>query len=86
MTDVDRSSLDRILPATPGSPDWDDVLRRSGARHVGRRRRIVVFAAAILGGLLVRRFGSAVASAFGPWRTRVPPQWRVLLPRRPTGG
>ena len=30
MTDVDRSSLDRILPATPGSPDWDDVLRRSG--------------------------------------------------------
>ena len=48
MTDVDRASLDRILPATPGSPDWDDVLRRSGARHVARRRRIVVFAAAAL--------------------------------------
>jgi hypothetical protein len=48
MTDVDRSSLDRILPATPGSPDWDDVLRRSGARHVGRRRRFVVLAAAVL--------------------------------------
>ena len=32
MTDLDRTSLDRILPATPGSPDWDDVLDRAGAR------------------------------------------------------
>ena len=33
MTDLDRTSLDRILPPTPGSADWEDVLRRSGARH-----------------------------------------------------
>ena len=31
MTDLDRASLDRILPPTPGSADWDDVLRRAGA-------------------------------------------------------
>ena len=32
MTDLDRASLDRILPPTPGSADWDDVLNRAGAR------------------------------------------------------
>jgi hypothetical protein len=45
VTDLDRGSLERLLPATPGSPDWDDVLNRSGAHH--RRRRLVVVLAAV---------------------------------------
>ena len=54
MTHVDRTSLDRILPPTSGPADWDDVLRRSGARHSRRRWPLVALAAAILvGGLLV---------------------------------
>ena len=32
MTDLDRASLDRILPSTPGSADWDDVMNRSACR------------------------------------------------------
>ena len=46
MTELDRASLDRLLPATPGPADWDDVLSRSGA-HQRRRRRLVVAVAAI---------------------------------------
>jgi hypothetical protein len=54
MTDFDRASLDRILPATLGSPDWDDVMSRSGARQGRRRWAFVALAAVILvGGLLV---------------------------------
>ena len=30
MIDLDHASLDRVLPATPGPADWDDVLSRSG--------------------------------------------------------
>ena len=53
MTDLDRASLDRILPETPGSPDWDDVLNRAGARSRARtlppsRWRVVVIALAIV--------------------------------------
>ena len=59
MTDLDRTSLDRILPSTPGSADWEDVLRRSGAPHGGRRRRLVVLAAAVLVVVV------GTASAFG---------------------
>jgi hypothetical protein len=33
MTDFDYGSLDRLLPATPGPADWDDVLSRSGAHQ-----------------------------------------------------
>jgi hypothetical protein len=47
MTDLDRTSLDRILPPTHGSADWEDVLRRSGVRH-HRRRRVFALAAAVL--------------------------------------
>jgi hypothetical protein len=48
MTDLDRGSLDRILPFTPGAPDWNDVLRRARQDQVRRRRRFVAFAAATL--------------------------------------
>ena len=57
MTDYDRASLDRVLPSVAGSADWDDVLRRSGPRHGGCRRRLVVLAAVAL-------VAVATASAF----------------------
>ncbi len=72
MTDLDRVSLDRVLPSTPGSADWEDVLRRSGARHGGRRRRLVVLAAAAL-------VAVATASAFAV-RAFVPDKGIVGLP------
>jgi hypothetical protein len=43
VTELDRASLDGLLPATTGQADWDDVLSRSGA-HERRRRLVVVFA------------------------------------------
>jgi hypothetical protein len=57
MTDLDRVTLDRVLPSMPGSADWEDVLRRSGARHGGRPRRLVVLA-------VVALVAVATASAF----------------------
>jgi Tol biopolymer transport system component len=54
MTDFDRASLDRILPSPLGSPDWEDVISRSGARQGRRRWPLVALAAVILAaGLLV---------------------------------
>ena len=47
MTDLDRTSLERLLPSTPGPADWDDVLSRSGA-HQRRRWRLVAVAATAL--------------------------------------
>ena len=59
MTDLDRTSLERLLPATPGAADWDDVLSRSGA-HQRRRRRLVAVAAIALVVAVVS--GSAIGS------------------------
>ena len=42
MIDLDRASLDRVLPAPAGSPDWDDVLGRS--RVHARTRRVITIA------------------------------------------
>ena len=54
MTDLDRASLDRILPSTPGLADWEDVMSRSRAGRSRRRWPLVVLAAVILvAGLLV---------------------------------
>lgn len=47
MTELDRNSFDRLLPAVSGSADWGDVLSRSGA-HQRRRRLVVVLATVIL--------------------------------------
>ena len=47
MIDVDRASMDRVLPAASGAADWADVLSRSH-RHQRRRRLVVVVAAAAL--------------------------------------
>ncbi|MGH2931237.1 MAG: hypothetical protein ACRDKK_00110 [Gaiellaceae bacterium] len=57
MTDLDRTSLDRILPDVAGAPDWADVLGRSRAHE--RRRRVITLAAAALVAVM------ATASAFG---------------------
>jgi len=58
MIALDRASLDRILPATPGPADWDDVMSRSGVHQRRRRRRLVVLAVAAL----VVAVGTAAAS------------------------
>ena len=59
MSDLDHTSLDRILPPSSGSADWDDVLRRAGRGRERRGRRLVGVVAA----LLVLVVGTA--SAFG---------------------
>ncbi len=48
MTDLDRASLDRLLPATHGAPDWDDVMSRSATSQSHHRRRLVALAATAL--------------------------------------
>jgi hypothetical protein len=49
VRDLDRASLDRILPDTPGSADWNDVMSRFHASRSGpRRRRLVMLAATAL--------------------------------------
>jgi hypothetical protein len=58
MTELDHASLDRVLPSTPGSSDWDDVMSRFRARQGRRRRRMIVLAAAAL-------VTVGTASAFG---------------------
>ena len=62
MTDLDRATLDRILPSTPGPADWGDVMSRFRAHQGRRRRRLVALAAAAL----VVAVGTA--SAFGTVR------------------
>ena len=59
VTELDRDSLDRILPRAPGPADWDDVLRRSGARR-GRRRAGLV--ALVVAALVVAGTASALAT------------------------
>jgi hypothetical protein len=72
MTDFDRASLDRLLPSTPGAPDWDDVLSRSRA-HETRRHRLVVLAAAALVLVVGTASAFAVRAAFRDDRPDLPP-------------
>jgi hypothetical protein len=58
VIDLDRASLDRIRPSTPGPADWDDVMSRSQVRERRRHRRLVVLAAVML-------MAVATACAFG---------------------
>jgi Tol biopolymer transport system component len=62
VTELDPTTLERLLPPVPGSPDWDDVLRRSGSRATHRRRQ---FAALVAAALIV---AAGTASAFGTVR------------------
>lgn len=48
MIDLDRVTLDRILPPAPGPADWDDVMGRARTADRRRRRRAIVLAAAAL--------------------------------------
>ncbi len=79
MTDLDRTSLDRILPSTTGSPDWDDVMSRSRAQ-LGRRRRRVVVALAAAALVAV-----GTASAFGSVRDILPSRGLIGLPAGTAG-
>ena len=63
MTELDPTILDRLLPPVPGSPDWDDVMRRSGSRGRHRRRQFVALVAAAL------VVAAGTAWALGPVRT-----------------
>jgi Tol biopolymer transport system component len=59
LTELDRASLDRSLPAAAGQADWDDVLRRSGARR-GRRRAALV--ALVVAALVIAGTASALGT------------------------
>jgi hypothetical protein len=48
MIDLDRTSLDRVLPVTSRPADWDDVLGRASVGQRRHRRRLIVLAAAAL--------------------------------------
>lgn len=56
MIGLDRTSLDRVLPVTAGSADWNDVLGRSRVR--ARSRRVITLATVVAIAIL------ATASAF----------------------
>jgi hypothetical protein len=77
VIDLDRATLDRVLPAAPGSADWDDVMNRFGAHRGHRRRRVVAVAAAAL--VIV----AGTASAFGTVRDFFLDRGFIGLP--PTG-
>jgi hypothetical protein len=74
MTDLDRDSLERILPSTPGTTDWDDVMSRSRAAQAHRRRRVLALIAATL------VVGVGTASAFGTLRNFVLDRGFIGLP------
>jgi len=58
VIDLDRDSLDRVLPSAPVPAGWDDVLSHSRVREGRRRQRLVVLAAVML-------MAVATATAFG---------------------
>jgi hypothetical protein len=60
VTEFDRPSLDRTLPAPAGPADWEDVLSRVRARQRRHRRRLVVLTAAAL--VIVVGTASAIGS------------------------
>jgi len=62
VTELDPTILERLLPPTPGSPDWEDVMRRSGSRGRRRRRQVVALVAAAV------VVAAGTASAVGPVR------------------
>jgi len=47
VIELDHASFDRILPASAGTADWDDVLGRTDARR-GRRPLVAAFAVILL--------------------------------------
>ena len=74
MTDLDRATLDRVLPTARGPADWGDVMSRFRAHQARRRRRLVALAAAAL----VVAVGTA--SAFGTVRDLFPDRGFIGLP------
>jgi len=84
VIDLDRASLDRVLPATAGSSDWDDVLSRSRA-HV-RRRRLITLAVVALTAVVATASSFAVRAIVfdGGGVTALPP--RGTKPSTPATG
>ncbi|HET9462007.1 MAG TPA: hypothetical protein VFO56_08735, partial [Gaiellaceae bacterium] len=73
MTDLDRISIDRLLPASLGGPDWDDVLARSRAHE--KRRRLITLAVAVLAAVVATASSFAVRAIVfdGGGVTALPP-------------
>ena len=59
MTELDRATLDRVLPPSAAPADWDDVLRRSGGVR-GRRRAGLL--ALVVAALVVAGTASALGT------------------------
>jgi hypothetical protein len=74
VTDLDRATLERVLPTAPGPADWGEVMSRYRA-HQGRRRRRLV---ALVAAALVVAVGTA--SAFGTVRDFVLDRGFIGLP------
>jgi TolB protein len=51
VTELDRATLDRLLPPAASATDWDDVLRRSGTGRARRRVGLVAIAVVALAAL-----------------------------------
>jgi Tol biopolymer transport system component len=62
VTDLDRATLERVLPPTAGGPDWEDVLRRSDG---GRGRRRAGLVALVVAALVVAGTASALGTVRG---------------------
>ncbi|HET7145834.1 MAG TPA: hypothetical protein VFI10_01450 [Gaiellaceae bacterium] len=74
MIDVEplvESSFARLVPERALSPDWDDVLRRSGTRRPRRRRVLLASAlgAAAVLAAVVSPLGAAVGGPIGDFST-----------------
>jgi len=48
VSEIERASLERILPTAGGSADWNDVIGRARSSQRRHRRRLVAFAATTL--------------------------------------
>lgn len=89
MIDLDRASLDRVLPVTAGSSDWDDVLGR--CRTQARRRRLITLAVVAVTAIVATASSFAVraivfdggrsVTALPPWGTKpsTPAAGRIVL-------
>lgn len=82
MTDLDHASFDRLLPATSGVPDWEDVMSRAATGR--RRHRLIVLAAT----MVVFAVGAAAAVAVRVYLDKgfvgLPPEG--VAPSTPTRG
>jgi hypothetical protein len=84
VIDLDRASLDRVLPSEPEPAGWDDVLSRSRMHEGRRRRRVVVLAAVALVVVVGAASAFAVRAFFHQGIVGLPPVGAT--PSTPTRG